>query len=86
MSLYHGFYVREGDPYTGKGYEHGENGKGTFSGSQVYITQYDDNMIVPLRKDEIIKRIVIMPKKMGDLMRVPRTYIMMVLKRAEWMD
>ncbi len=86
MSLYHGVYLRSGDPFTGKEYENTDKNQQYFTAGQGYTIQYDDTLIVPLRRNEIIKRIVIMPKKQGDLIRVPRTDIMMVLKRADWME
>ncbi|MGA2143070.1 MAG: hypothetical protein ABSG94_11715 [Brevinematales bacterium] len=86
MSLYRGVYIKEGDPYTGKGYENWEIHEKACKDAQGYTVQYDDCLIVPLRKNEIIKRIVIMPKKSGDLVRIPRTYIMMVMRRADWME
>ncbi len=85
MSLYKGYYVREGDPYTGKGYvQEGCNANFQNSG-QGYIIQYGDDKIIPLRKNEVIRRIVIMPKKQGDI-RVPRSYIIMVVKNAAWAE
>jgi len=79
-------YVRNGDPYTGEGFMKVYNSK---LPSNVALASYaldgggSYDKIIPLRKPEIVRRIYIYPRRIGDVYS-DSINIYVVMSHADW--
>ena len=86
IDLFNGTYTREGDPFTGRGYANSVNISGTSKNNDMkYVMQYEQNDVIPLRSREVIKKICVLTKRVGNTY-VRKTDVYIVLKKTDWVE
>lgn len=86
MDLFNGVYTREGDPFTGRGYANSVSISGQSKNNDMkYVMQYEQTDVITLRSREVIKKICVMTKRVGNAY-VRKTDVYIVLKKSDWVE
>ena len=86
MDLFNGVYTREGDPFTGRGYANSVSINGASRNNDMkYVMQFEQTDVIPLRSREVIKKICVMTKRVGNTY-VRKTDVYIVLKKSDWVE
>ena len=83
--LYYNIYNKEGDVWTGEGYEKKPYAIDFLRNYQlVENNKYDS--AVPMRSPEVIKRILVLTEKNGNDSYVEEHYEYLLIKKADWRE